>query len=226
MVERWFHPGGGEGFKALLDDHRSILMEMRRVLERDGDDGVRGMVSADRTEYRDSLVKLVRESRHDPKVITTNHPWRGRRPFPCGRPWPYGRMCPSTLPHARQELLGRITFEDGSGDPGDSIPARSSHDQPPHLLCGRLSELPLDQLNQHCHLPLLDSLLTPLLDSLLTPLLTPLLDPLLTTLRDSLLTTLRNSLLPDLVQAALELGHHGAHRHRLLQLLVGKSLRT
>ena len=45
MVERWFHPGG-EGFKALLDDHRSILMEMRRVLERDGDDGVRGMVSA------------------------------------------------------------------------------------------------------------------------------------------------------------------------------------
>ena len=68
MVERWFHPGG-EGFKALLDDHRSILKEMRRVLEKDGDDGVCGMVSADRTEYRDSLVKLVRESRHDPKQL-------------------------------------------------------------------------------------------------------------------------------------------------------------
>ena len=68
MVERWFHPGG-EGFKALLDDHRSILKEMRRVLEKDGDNGVRGMVSADRTEYRDSLVKLVRESRHDPKQL-------------------------------------------------------------------------------------------------------------------------------------------------------------
>ena len=68
MVKRWFHPGG-EGFKALLDDHRSILKEMRRVLEKDGDDGVRGMVAADRTEYCDSLVKLVRESRHDPKEV-------------------------------------------------------------------------------------------------------------------------------------------------------------
>ena len=68
MVERWFHPGG-EGFKALLNDHRSILKEMRLVLEKDGDDGVRGMVSADRTEYCDSLVKLVRESRHDPKKL-------------------------------------------------------------------------------------------------------------------------------------------------------------
>ena len=68
MVERWFRPGG-EGFKALLDDHRSILKEMRRVLEQDGDDGVRGMVSEDRTEYRDALTKLVRESRHDPKQL-------------------------------------------------------------------------------------------------------------------------------------------------------------
>ena len=68
MVERWFRPGG-EGFKALLDDHRSILKEMRRVLEKDGDDGVRGMVSEDRTEYRDALTKLVRESRHDPKQL-------------------------------------------------------------------------------------------------------------------------------------------------------------
>lgn len=38
-------------------------------MEKDGDDGVRGTVSADRTEYRDSLVKLVRESRHDPKQL-------------------------------------------------------------------------------------------------------------------------------------------------------------
>ena len=68
MVKRWFHPGG-EGFKALLDDHRSILKEMRRVLEKDGDNGIRGMVPADRTEYCDSLVKLVRESRHDPKEL-------------------------------------------------------------------------------------------------------------------------------------------------------------
>ena len=68
MVERWFRPGG-EGFKALLDDHRSILKEMRQVLEENGDGGVGAMVSADRTEYCDSLVKLVRESRHDPKRL-------------------------------------------------------------------------------------------------------------------------------------------------------------
>lgn len=68
MVDRWFRPGG-EGFRALLDDHRAILKEMRRVLEKDGDDGVRGMMSEDRTEYRDSLIKLVRESRHDPKEL-------------------------------------------------------------------------------------------------------------------------------------------------------------
>jgi len=70
MVERWFRPGS-EGFKALLDEHHSILKEMRQVLEKDGDDGVRGRVSADRKEYRDSLAKLVRESRHDPKQLRT-----------------------------------------------------------------------------------------------------------------------------------------------------------
>ena len=69
MVERWFRPGGGQGFKRLLDDHRSILKQMRRFLEEVGDDGVRAMVSEGRTEYRDSLVKLVRESRHDPKRL-------------------------------------------------------------------------------------------------------------------------------------------------------------
>ena len=68
MVDRWLRPAGGEGCKALLEDHRSVLKEMRRVLEKDGDDGVRGMVP-DRAEHRDSLVRLVRESRHDPKEL-------------------------------------------------------------------------------------------------------------------------------------------------------------
>ena len=68
MVDRWFRPGS-ESFKALLDDHRAILKEMRRVLEKDGDGGVHALVSADRTEYRDALAKLVRESRHDPKQL-------------------------------------------------------------------------------------------------------------------------------------------------------------
>ena len=40
-----------------------------RVLEKDGDGGVHALVSADRTEYRDALAKLVRESRHDPKQL-------------------------------------------------------------------------------------------------------------------------------------------------------------
>ena len=68
MVGRWFHPVG-EGFVALLDNHRATLKELRRVLEKDGDDGVRGMVSADRTEYRDTLVRLVRESKQNPKEL-------------------------------------------------------------------------------------------------------------------------------------------------------------
>ena len=42
---------------------------MRQILEEDGDDGVRRLVSEDRTEYLDSLVKLVRQSRNDPKKL-------------------------------------------------------------------------------------------------------------------------------------------------------------
>ena len=67
-----------------------------------------------------------------------------------------------------QELLGCVAVEDRSGDPGNSIPASASHYQLLYLLCGPLSELPCDQLNQHRHLSLLDPLLTALRDSLLT----------------------------------------------------------
>ncbi len=69
MVERWFVPPAASTFRALLDDHRSILKEMRRALEKDGDAGVQRMVPADRKEYRDTVVRLVRESRHDPKGV-------------------------------------------------------------------------------------------------------------------------------------------------------------
>ncbi len=69
LVERWFRPAGGEVFTALLNDHRSILKEMRRVLEKDGEDGVRGMVPEDRPEYGDSLARLVKESRQSPKEL-------------------------------------------------------------------------------------------------------------------------------------------------------------
>ena len=112
MVERWFRPGG-KGFRALLDDHRAILKKLRRVLEKYGDDGVRGMVSADRAEYRDSLVKLVRESRHDPigmRVAVAKYlrSW-GVTPTHGGKaPEPYWLIwTDATLGDAAQKMAGR-----------------------------------------------------------------------------------------------------------------------
>ena len=69
LVERWVRPTGVEGFKTLLDDYRSILKKMRRILEKDGDDGVGAMVPEDRTDYRDALIRLVKESRQNPKQL-------------------------------------------------------------------------------------------------------------------------------------------------------------
>ena len=66
LVERWFGSAGVEGFKKLLDDYHSILQKMRKVLDKDGDDGVRGMAPKDRTAYHDALITLVKASRQDP----------------------------------------------------------------------------------------------------------------------------------------------------------------
>ena len=66
LVERWFGFAGVEGFNKLLDDYHSILQKMRQVLDKDGDDVVRGMAPEDRTAYRDALVMLVKASRQDP----------------------------------------------------------------------------------------------------------------------------------------------------------------
>lgn len=71
LVERWFGPAGGDVLKPLLDEHRSILKEMRQIHARDGDDGVRGMVPEDLAGYRDSLVRLVKESSQSPKQLRT-----------------------------------------------------------------------------------------------------------------------------------------------------------
>ena len=71
LVGRWFGPTGGDVLKPLLDEHRSILKEMRQIHARDGDDGVGGMVPEDLTNYRDSLVRLVKESSQDPKQLRT-----------------------------------------------------------------------------------------------------------------------------------------------------------
>ena len=112
MVERWFRPGG-EGFRALLDDHRAILKKLRQAMEKDGDDGVRGMVSADRAEYRDSLVKLVRESRHDPmklRAAVANY-LRGRDVTPTSSSNRFGTYwliwTDATLGDAAQKMGGR-----------------------------------------------------------------------------------------------------------------------
>ena len=69
LVERWFRLTEGGSFKALLDDHRSVLKKMRQLLEKDGADSVGGKVPEDQAEYRDALVRLVQESRQDPKQL-------------------------------------------------------------------------------------------------------------------------------------------------------------
>ena len=69
LVERWFRFTEGGSFKALLDNHRSILKKMRQLLEKDGADSIGGQVPEDRAEYRDALVRLVQESRQDPKRL-------------------------------------------------------------------------------------------------------------------------------------------------------------
>jgi len=114
-VERWFRPAGGEGFKALLDDHRSILKQLRRILEKDHDDGIRGMVSADRAEYCDSLVKLVRESRHDPKqlraAVANYLKSRGVKPQYSNNPsrsWYWLWWTDTTLGDAAQSMGGQL----------------------------------------------------------------------------------------------------------------------
>ena len=71
LVERWFGPTGGDVLKPLLDEHRSILKEMRQIHARDGDDGVGGIVPEDLADYRDSLLRLVKESSQNPKQLRT-----------------------------------------------------------------------------------------------------------------------------------------------------------
>ncbi len=69
VIERWIRPTGSVGFRALLDKHRSILTEMRQILDKDGDEGICGRVPRDLTDYRGALVRLVQESRQDPKKL-------------------------------------------------------------------------------------------------------------------------------------------------------------
>ena len=69
LLERQFGFTEGGDFRALLDDHHPILEKLLRLLERDGADSVGGKVPEDRDEYRKALVRLVQESRQDPKRL-------------------------------------------------------------------------------------------------------------------------------------------------------------
>lgn len=69
LLERQFGLTAGGGVMTLLDDHRSILEKMLRLLEKDGADSVRAQVPENRAEYRAALVRLVQESRKDPKQL-------------------------------------------------------------------------------------------------------------------------------------------------------------
>ena len=69
LLERQFGFTQGGDLRALLDDHRSILEKMHRLLEKEGADSIWGKVPEDRAEYRDALVRLVQESRQDPKRL-------------------------------------------------------------------------------------------------------------------------------------------------------------
>ena len=69
LVGRWFRLTVGESFTTLLHEHRSVLKELREVLESDGEDGVAGMVPEVGEEYRDTLVRLAKESIRHPKEL-------------------------------------------------------------------------------------------------------------------------------------------------------------
>ena len=81
LVERWFRPTGSDGFKPLLDEHSSVLKKMRQVLAQDCVDGVGEMVPKDRSDYRDTLVRLVKESGQNPKQLrrAVAHYLKGQR---------------------------------------------------------------------------------------------------------------------------------------------------
>lgn len=64
LMGSWFRPAVNN--KKLFKDHDAILVELRAILEKADDDAVGDMVSDDRSEYRDTLVRLVKHFRHVP----------------------------------------------------------------------------------------------------------------------------------------------------------------
>ena len=69
LLERQFGFKEGGGIMVLLNNHRSILEKMLRLLEKDGADSVWEKVPEDRAEYRDALVRLVKVFRQKPKQL-------------------------------------------------------------------------------------------------------------------------------------------------------------
>ena len=69
LLDRRHRAASGSDFNALLDEHGSILKELRRVLEDEGDAGVVRRIPVDRTKHANALVRLVKETRHDPMTM-------------------------------------------------------------------------------------------------------------------------------------------------------------
>jgi hypothetical protein len=56
-------------FRKLLDDHHSLLTRMFRALVDEGDDGVRAMVPDRQADFRDTVVRLVKDFGREPERL-------------------------------------------------------------------------------------------------------------------------------------------------------------
>ena len=66
LLDRWLDSMGANGPRAILDEHRGILEELRRVLGEGGDAAVLARVPVDREPYSETLLRLVKESGQSP----------------------------------------------------------------------------------------------------------------------------------------------------------------
>ena len=58
-----------DSFKGLLDEYDALLKDMLDALASEGDDRVAAMVPADRGEFRNSVVRLVKDFRRQPEQL-------------------------------------------------------------------------------------------------------------------------------------------------------------
>ncbi len=66
LLARWLDPVESHAFRTLLDEHREILGQLRRVLGEGGNAAVIAKVREDREIYGETLLRLVKESGQRP----------------------------------------------------------------------------------------------------------------------------------------------------------------